>query len=234
MTKKNTTVVTDNKTQIVCILDASSSMNSIIDEARDGFNKFIDDQKKLESDATLTVATFSSGGVDNGYKLLYNDRPLLEVKPLTEDDWYGNGMTALHDAIGKAITDVSQAHKTLKKSKRPDKVLVAIVTDGHENASKEFNNESIKSLISEMEKNDWEFIYLAADQNAISASNIIGISAGNSLKYRNTAKGNAVLFNTLSMATSSYRGMSKSASLSDKKSIMSRVTKGTGEVGENE
>ena len=243
MTKKKTvkkttttTVVTeevvDNKTQIVCILDASSSMNSIIDEARDGFNKFIDDQKKLDGEASLTVATFSSGGVNNGYELLYDNVPVENVEHLTHREWNGNGMTALYDAIGKAITDVSTTHKNLKKADRPDKVLFAIVTDGHENASREFTQESIKTLISKQEKQDWQFVYLAADQDATIASSSIGVSRGSTLSYSNTGAGNTVVFDTLSMATSNYRGMSKSMSRTAGANLMTDVTDGSGVVGE--
>ena len=231
-----TTVVTEevvaNKTQIVCILDASSSMNSIIDEARDGFNKFIDDQKKLDDEASLTVVTFSSGGLNNGYQLLYNDVPINEVEHLTEKDWFGNGMTALHDAIGKAITDVSQSHKDMKKSERPDRVLVAIVTDGHENASREFDGASIKKLIKKMEKQDWQFVYLAADQDASLAGGSIGVSLGNTLSYTNSSFGNTVVFDTLSMATTNYRGMSASNTTAGVSTLMSDITNGTGKVGE--
>lgn len=245
MTKKKTvkkttttTVVTEEvvgtKTQIVCVLDASSSMNSIIDEARDGFNKFIDDQKEVGDDASLTVATFSSGGANNGYELLYDNVPINEVEHITEKQWYGNGMTALYDAIGKAITDVKAAQKKLKKSERPDKVLVAIVTDGHENASKEFNQESIKKLVEKQEKQDWQFVYLAADQDASFAARSIGVSAGNSLRYANTSAGNTVVFDTLSMASTNYRGMDTSSVSfsSDSSNLMSTLTDGTGKVGE--
>lgn len=232
--KTTTTVVTTeevvaNKTQIVCILDASSSMNSIIDEARDGFNKFIDEQKELDGEASLTVATFSSGGANNGYELLYDDKPINEVEHLTEKDWYGNGMTALHDAIGKAITDVSQSHKDMKKSERPDRVLVGIVTDGYENASKEFDGASIKKLIKKQEKQDWQFVYLAADQDASLAGSSIGVSKGNTLSYSNTGTGNAMMFNSLSTATVNYRGMAVTDTASAS-SLMADVTDGTGKV----
>jgi hypothetical protein len=209
-------------------------MNSIIDEARDGFNKFIDDQKELDDDASLTVATFSSGGANNGYELLYDDVPIQNVEHLTHNDWNGNGMTALYDAIGKAITDVSAAHKKMKKADRPDKVLVAIVTDGHENASREFNQSSIRTLISKQEKQDWQFVYLAADQDATVASSAIGVSRGSTISYTNTMAGNAVVFDTLSIATSNYRGLSKSSAsfTSDSSNLMSTITDGSGVVGE--
>ena len=65
--------------------------------------------------------------------------------------------------------------KKMKKSNRPDKVLITIVTDGHENASNEYNSEDIKRLINKKEKDDWQFIYLAANQDAALAGGSIGV-----------------------------------------------------------
>lgn len=232
MTKKikKTTITTieefvNNKTQIICILDASSSMKTILDEARDGFNKFVADQKELDGNATLTVVTFSSGGRDNGYNLLFNNKPIDQVEAITENEWYGNGMTALYDAIGKTITDVVDSHKKMSDNEKPDRVMVAIVTDGHENASREFNVVTIKSLISKMEKQDWEFLYLAADQDATLAGSIIGISKGNTLSYTNTGKGNKVMFDSLSNATTMYRNYDSNV---DTSNLMFNVTGGKG------
>lgn len=236
-TKKTTTTtvvtteeVIGNKTHIICILDGSSSMNSIIDEARDGFNNFVKEQKELDGEAVLTVATFSSGGLNNGYKLLFNSKPIDEVEPLTKNDWYGNGMTALYDAIGKAITDVNRSHEAMSEDERPDRVLVAIVTDGEENSSREFNQTTIKGLVTKMEKQNWKFVYLAADQDATFAGTSIGVSAGNTLKYRNSKKGNTSMFNVLSNATFNYRSATYTDSVGA--TLMSDVTDGKGEVDE--
>jgi len=201
-----TTTVTDgtNKTLIVCILDRSGSMSSVIGDAIGGFNEFLKKQKKLDEDATMTVALF-----DDRYELLYNNVDLQKVKKLTRDEWSPRGMTALNDAIGKTINDVSSEIKKLKKSKRPDKILVAIVTDGYENASREFSGNDIKNLIKKKEKDDWQFVYLAADQDAFDVGTSLGMTGGNTFTYTNTSAGNAAMFNTLSSATKLYRSVSK-------------------------
>ena len=84
------------------------------------------------------------------------------------------------------------------------------------------------------EKQDWQFVYLAADQDATVASKAIGVSRGSTLSYNNSGLGNTVVFDTLSMATSNYRGMNvKSASFTnDSANLMSTLTDGTGVVDE--
>lgn len=199
-----TTTVTEgsNKTLIVCILDRSGSMESIVDDAIGGFNGFLKKQKKQDEDATMTVALF-----DDRYELLYNNVDLNKVKKITRDVWSPRGLTALNDAIGKTINDVGSEINKQKKSKRPDKILVAIVTDGWENASKEYTGSDIKKLIKKKEKDDWQFVYLAADQDAFKVGTSFGVKGGNTFSYFNTSAGNTMMFNSLSNATSKFRSV---------------------------
>lgn len=200
------TVEDGNKTLIVCILDRSGSMSSVIDDAIGGFNEFLKKQKKLDEDATMSVVLF-----DDRYELLYNNVNLQDVKKMTREDWSPRGMTALNDAIGRTINDVESELKKLKNSERPDKILVAIVTDGHENASREFTGQDIKNLIKKKEKEDWQFVYLAANQDAFSVGTSYGFSGGNTLSYTNTSVGNTIMFDSLSSAATKYRSVSKNA-----------------------
>lgn len=208
--KKTTTVVTEEqtinneKTQIICILDRSGSMSSIIDDAIGGFNQFIEDQKKLEDDASMTVALF-----DDQYELLYDNIPIPEVENFSKKTWYPRGMTALYDAIGKTINTVKQQHKNLKKKEKPDKVLVCIVTDGHENASEEYDNAAINKLIKECEtQKGWSFVYLAANQDAFSVGSSFGISKGNTYTFNADSKGMFNVSSTLTNTANYYRNAS--------------------------
>lgn len=199
--------VNDDKTLMVCILDRSGSMNMVIDDAIGGFNEFLKKQKKLEDDATMSVVLF-----DDRYEPVHTDKEgnlkfvnLQKVNKMTRDVWTPRGLTRLYDAIGKTINDVDDKIKSLKKSQRPDKIIVAIVTDGWENDSKEFTQDDIQKLIKQKKKQDWQFVYLAADQDAFAAGTSVGISGGNTFTYTNTSTGNAVMFDSLSMATTKYR-----------------------------
>jgi uncharacterized protein YegL len=210
--KKVTTVTTEEfidepsneKTQIICILDRSGSMtkDGIIYEAINGFNNFLEEQKKLKDKATLTVALF-----DDRYDLLYDGIDIKTVQKITYDTWTPRGMTALYDAIGKTINTAKSKHSLLG-SERPNKVLVCIVTDGLENASHEYNHGSIVNLIKRCEEDNWNFIYLAANQNAFAIGTSFGISGGNTYTFTADAQGAFVMSNTLNNATVSYRGMS--------------------------
>ena len=210
--KKTTTVTTEvtensvgEKTQIVCILDRSGSMESIIGDAIGGFNEFIKEQKKLEDEASMTVALF-----DDRYDLLYDNIPIKEVKDFDRSTWSPRGLTALYDAIGKTVNTVKQTHKNLKKKERPDKVLVCIVTDGMENHSKEYTQSQIQDLIKECEKeHDWAFIYLAANQDAFAAGTSFGISGGNTYTFTADGAGMENVSATLTNAATYYRNASR-------------------------
>jgi uncharacterized protein YegL len=210
--KKVTTVTTEEfidepsneKTQIICILDRSGSMadKNIIVEAINGFNNFLEEQKKLKDEATITVALF-----DDQYQLLYDDVDIKKVEKITKDTWFPRGMTALYDAIGKTINTV-KTNRTKLGTEKPAKVLVCIVTDGLENASHEYNRDSIINLIKRCEEDNWNFIYLAANQNAFAIGTSFGISGGNTYTFTADAQGAFAMSNTLNNATVSYRSMS--------------------------
>lgn len=212
--KKVTTVTTEEiidvpsneKTQIICILDRSGSMadKNIIYESINGFNSFLTEQKKLKDKATITVALF-----DDRYDLLYDDVDIQKVEKITYDTWYPRGTTALYDAIGKTINTIRAKH-TLLGNEKPSKVLVCIVTDGLENASHEYKIGQIKSLIKECEKEDWNFIYLAANQDAFAVGSSFGISYGNTFTYTADAAGVQGMSMTMNNASVSYRSMSRS------------------------
>jgi uncharacterized protein YegL len=203
------TIMTDNKTQIVCILDRSGSMQTRIGDAIGGFNSFIEEQKELDEPATVTVALF-----DDEYELLYDNVDLSKVKEVTRAEWSPRGMTALHDAIGKTVNTVAANHAKMKKADRPNKVLVCIITDGYENASHEYNKSQITSLTKKMERKDWRFIYIGANQDAHAEGTKMGYSVGNTYTYdANTSVGNKTMFAKMSAGTSKLRGMATSDAL---------------------
>lgn len=206
------TLRTNEKTQIICILDRSGSMSGIMDDSIGGFNTFIKQQKELPDKATLTVALF-----DDKYELLYDNVDIKDVKEITEKEWYPRGVTALYDAIGKTINDVKTNHFKLGVE-APAKVLVCIVTDGYENASREYKLDNIKKLINDCENDDWNFIYLAANQDAFDVGSSFGVSGGNTYTYTTTTDGISNMSSTLNNAAVNYRSMSSSDANFSKKS----------------
>ena len=158
--------------EIICVLDRSGSMSSVKNDAVEGFNKFIKDQQEID-DANLTVIWFDDG-FKVGYEGLLSEFSLL-------DNWPMGGSTALRDAIGKTFNHVSDRFR----KEQPEKVIMAILTDGYENSSVEFTQEVVADLIKHHKsKYGWEVIFLAADQDAWATAKHFGISKEHAINYR--------------------------------------------------
>lgn len=187
-----TEVITEQKpTQIVVVLDRSGSMDSIANPTVEGLNSFIKEQRNAKGDATMTLVQF-----DHEYQIDYTARPINEVKDLINGETFRpNGTTALFDAVGKTINDLNTT----------DDVIFVIITDGHENASKEFNKEKVFGLIEEKKKMGWNFLFLGANQDAIKAGASMGISASNSINYNANAGSVNTLYSNVSSKVSSFR-----------------------------
>ena len=211
--KKVTTTVTtteeiissNERTHIICVLDRSGSMASIMSDSIGGFNAFLKKQKELPDEATITVALF-----DDKYEILFDYVDIKKAEEITPAQWYPRGLTSLYDAIGKTI-NTEKAHFAKLGDEKPSKVLMVIVTDGHENHSKEYNLEGIKRLIKDCEKDDWNFMYLAANQDAFAVGGGFGISAGNTFNYTATADGVFTMSNVINTASVSYRSMNSNS-----------------------
>lgn len=157
--------------EIICVLDKSGSMGAVRDDAKNGFNAFVEDQLKVR-DAQLTVVFF-----DHTFQVAHEGR-LSEFKPL--ERWPVEGMTALLDAIGKTFAHVNPR---LAREK-PEKVIMAILTDGHENSSQEYTMRQIADTIKEhRDKYGWEVIFLAADQDAWGVAQHMGIAKQDTQSY---------------------------------------------------
>ena len=168
-------------THLYFLLDRSGSMQSIKSDIEGGFAAFVAEQRKAPGDCLANLSQF-----DDAYEVVYADKPLADVPPL---DLRPRNMTALHDAMGRLITDAGTKLAAIPESERPGTVIVAIMTDGLENASKEWHAPAIKSLVEVQTKQyNWEFLYMGADQDAVEVGVGLGISAANSITY---AKGKA-------------------------------------------
>lgn len=202
-------MVDTNRTHITAILDRSGSMGDLVTETIGGFNKFLDDQKALPGDATMTLVLF-----DNEYEVPYNARDLKEVPPLTEAVYYARGMTALYDAIGKSIIDTGAALAKLPEEQRPGTVIVLIITDGAENSSKEFRGElgrqRVQAMVQEQTKKySWQFIFMGANIDAKAVGASIGVAVNSSLNYKGDAQGTRAVYDVMSSGTSRRRNFDR-------------------------
>ena len=186
--------------ELVFILDRSGSMGGLESDTIGGYNSMLSKQKK-EKTGKVSVTTVL---FDDQYELLYNQVPIEKVSPMTEEEYYVRGSTALLDAIGKTVMQV-KANQEKKEIK--DKVLFVIITDGMENASREYRADQIKKLIEERkEKDNWEFLFLGANIDAIGAAKDIGIDSSRAVRFKSDKKGTAKNYEVLNEAIKEIRG----------------------------
>lgn len=155
----------DNSTfKIVVILDESGSMEDIRENMIKSINDLIKEQKQVTEGkpTTLTLVKFN-----NIIKRVIEDKPLNEVQYLTSNDYRPNGSTALYDCIGD----------TIQRFRNQKDVLMVIVTDGQENASRDYNNREITKMIEDKKKYDgWSYVYLSSDIGTFSQGNSMGLN----------------------------------------------------------
>lgn len=163
---------------MVCIIDRSGSMQAMKEDALGGFNSFLDQQKKEDTKGKdkLTYVHF-----DHEYEKLLDRVKVKEVEPLTPSTYQPRGSTALLDAIGKTISEL-----TVKKN---DTTIVCIITDGHENSSKEYTKDSVKKLIEEKQEEGWKFVFACADLEAMDDAINLGIPPSQVFATANTKAG---------------------------------------------
>jgi hypothetical protein len=167
------------KTDITVVLDRSGSMASIADDVVGGLNTFIEAQKRVEGEAGFTLVQF-----DDQYEFVHSHVPMQEVPPLTSATYVPRGSTALLDAIGRTIVDTGARLAMMPEPERPQTVIVAVQTDGFENASREFTRQQVFDLIRHQEqKCSWQFVFLAANQDAIAEGEQMGFAPAAALDY---------------------------------------------------
>ena len=159
-------------TDITLVVDRSGSMGSIREDAEGGVNAFIEEQKRADGEAVLTLVQF-----DTEYEFLHRGVPIDDVKSYKLAP---RGLTALLDAVGRAINETGSRLAAMPEEQRPGLVVFVIVTDGLENSSREFSRARIREMIQhQQEKYDWQFTFLGADQDAFAEAGGMGIdSAG--------------------------------------------------------
>lgn len=149
------------KLHIVSILDRSGSMRGTEVEVIGAYNSFVKDQLKITEENGIE-ATMSLFLFDDKYEETYFKCPINTVPELTSEVYFTRGMTALYDAIGKTIT----------KFEGKKKVIFFIETDGFENASKEFNATTLKSLVEKKKSEGWDFNFVGADLDSVTVANV--------------------------------------------------------------
>ncbi len=191
----------NNLTELVFILDRSGSMAGLEGDTIGGFNSMVEKQKHEEGEAYLSAVLFS-----NDSNVLYDRVDIRKVEPMTERQYFVGGCTALLDAIGDAVHHIGNVHKYAREEDRPAKTIFVITTDGMENASRRHTYDEVRRMIErQREKYGWEFLFLGANMDAVSAARRFGIREDRAVRYECDAKGTALNYEVVGKAIRSVR-----------------------------
>ena len=192
----------NNRTEIVFILDRSGSMSGLESDTIGGYNSFLKQQKETEGEAIVSTVLF-----DNKIEVLHNREDIRTVHEITSKEYYARGTTALLDAVGGAISHIRD--RQLKDEKPADHTVFVIITDGYENASREYTYPLVKRMIEKSKADGWEFLFLGANIDAVETAARVGITEDRAVNFHNDAIGHALNYATVSEAVSRVRRKDK-------------------------
>ncbi len=200
-----------NATEIILLVDRSGSMSTTKKDAEGGIAAFFEDQKKQPGKAYCSLAQF-----DTEFEWVHVRTDLRYVPPYT---LHPRSNTALLDAVGRAVTQAGERLAALPEAERPGLVVCVIVTDGQENASREYSKAKIKEMIEHQQKVfSWKFVYLGANQDAFAEAGGMGIPQAAALNYAaSNAKGAYIgaSANVARMRASAAAGQAVACSFTD-------------------
>lgn len=167
------------------IIDESGSMQSIKKAAIDSVNETIQSiraaaRKYSDQEHMVSLVTFH-----DDVTAVYECVPVEKVKELDENTYQPKCCTALYDAMGMSLNALRP------KVGEGDKVLVTVVTDGYENASKEYSGKAVKALVDELKAKGWVFAYIGANQDVEAVAATLSIT--NVLNFEATDTGTAFM-----------------------------------------
>ena len=177
----------DEEMDLFFILDRSGSMYGTENDTINGFNAFIEKQLARNHNIRVTTILF-----DGKYEVLYSRKPIHEVRPLTREDYFVRGSTALLDAIGRTITTYER---------EVNSAMCVITTDGYENASREFSRIQIRNMIKNC---GWEFVYIGADIDSYGEASRIGIRQSRVANYSKSSVGIDNMYDAVDKVTARF------------------------------
>lgn len=199
------------KINVIFVLDKSGSMDIVRETTIKGFNDYVDTLKKdKKNDYSFTLVLF-----DTIVEKRYKNKPLKDVKKLTNETYVPDGWTALYDAVCMTANEAKKDKKTAK-----EQFLMVILTDGQENSSKEYNQKNLQEIVAELKKKKtWQFVFLGSNQDAWATASNWGLNRSSVVTYTSTPTGVKNVFYQVACSTVSY-----SSSLSASSSASSSST----------
>ena len=172
-----------NLTELVIIIDKSGSMHGLEKDVVGGFNALIEEQRK-EGETKVTTIFFN-----DKVNIVHEGVDVKNIKPLNGRNYQPSGCTALLDAIGDAIALIKAKHSKLKEDELPEHTIFSIMTDGLENASREYSYGRIKDMIELQKKCGWNFIFQAANIDTEYEADRLGIDREMSMSFDADSEG---------------------------------------------
>lgn len=200
-------------THIAIVLDESGSMSSLKRATIDSYNKFLKEQREVGGTATIGLVKFNSI-----VKAQYHFYDIKNAPDLDDENYRPDATTALYDAEGWTIEYVGKRLAEMAEDDRPEKVIIAIITDGLENASTDFTRERVEAMIKHQEEvYKWQIVFLAANQSATMSAQSMGINLNSAMTYAANSRGVMESYAALSEQVGDYRkGLSKSINFTGK------------------
>ena len=188
-------------TELVFILDRSGSMNGLEMDTIGGFNSLLEKQKEEKGEALVTTVLF-----DDNYELLHDRINIKGIKPITPSEYYVRGATALLDAVGRTIQKIINAQRHTSPDEQAENVMFVIITDGMENASREYGYDRVRKMINyQKAEYGWEFLFLGANIDAAETARQFGISRDRATNYNPDGQGTRLNYQVLNDTVSMKR-----------------------------
>lgn len=176
---------------LVIVLDESGSMSSVWESTISGVNELLDSQKLSDARTLVSLTKFNTK-----VEKVWEKADIFAAGKISKEDYVPNGLTALYDAIGSAI-------KACERDTFSGKVMMAIMTDGEENSSREYNFQSVRRLIEKKKEEGWDFVFLGANIDSYAVGGSLGVTT--TVNYAASNTGVRAMANSLSAYTTQYR-----------------------------
>lgn len=189
--------------EVVFIIDKSGSMCDLVSDTIGGFNSMLNEQKANNEDGKVLVSTVL---FNERRKVIHDREDIANIEEMTKKNYVPSGCTALIDAIGYSIKHIDSVHKYIREEDIPDHTLFIIITDGLENASHTYSSNEVKKMIKEkQDKDNWEFMFIGANIDAVETAEDMGIYNDYAINYMADGLGQGLVYKSVSKKISASR-----------------------------
>lgn len=189
--------------EVVFIIDKSGSMSDLVSDTIGGFNSMLNEQKENNEDGKVLVSTVL---FNERRKVVHDREDIANINEMTKKNYVPSGCTALIDAIGYGIKHISNIYKYIRPEDIPDHTLFIIITDGLENASHTYSSDEVKKMIKEkQDKDNWEFMFIGANIDAVETAEDMGIYNDYAINYMADGLGQGLVYKSVSKKISASR-----------------------------